>query len=117
MSRPLFGAFTPVRRYRLGPYGAGLIRDPERVGEVQYRYILAVLRPGLGENGALYVTSEVNALGDRFGGSHFLGMFDETGHTNFGASDEWADLERFEEKALSLAAERLGVIDPPELLL
>ena len=41
-------------------------------------------------------------------GSHFLGMFDENGHSNFGNREDWGDAARFEAEALEILAERLG---------
>ena len=103
-------------RYRLGPYGASLFGDIESSGSVHYLYVLALIEVAQ-EEVSLYVTSEVNELAQELGGgSHFLCVFNNEGHHNLGNSDDWADLERFATKALSLAGEMLDVADPPEQL-
>ena len=105
-----------LRRHRLGPYGASLFGDIESSGSVQYLYVLALIELDQ-EEVSLYITSEVNDLAQEFGGgSHFLCVFNNEGHHNLGDSDDWADLERFATKALSLAGELLDVTDPPEQL-
>lgn len=116
MRAPLIRGAKAVERYRLGSYLAVLFAEIESVGAMEYLFILALLEEGAPEP-RLFITSEVNAMAGVFGGgSHFLGLFDQTGHANMGASDEWAERERFTTKALALAAERLGVADPPERL-
>ncbi len=118
MYMPRISSATPLRRYRLGTYRAVLLGDIESVGAVAYLYILyilAVVADGAPEP-LLYVASEVNALADADGGSHFLGVFDERGHGNGGASNEWADPDLFAQKALSIALERLDLSEPPEQL-
>jgi len=112
---PRISSATPLRRYRLGTCRAVLLGDIESVGAVAYLYIMAVVADGAPEP-LLYVASEVNALADAAGGSHFLGVFDERGHGNGGASNEWADLDLFAQKALSIALERLDLSELPEQL-
>ncbi len=86
------------------------------MGAVDYLHVLAILA-GDAPEPRLFITSKVNAMARACsGGSHFLGLFDEVGHANIGASDAWADRERFTTKALALGAERLGVTDPPDRL-
>jgi hypothetical protein len=95
------------RHYDLGGHRAVLLGDIVSAGPVRYEYILAVYDPA-GEP-CLFVASEVNegrqAMG---GGSHFLGVFPGDCHANYGDSDEWADMERFAERAVALAREQLG---------
>ena len=84
---------------------------PERqAGNVKYRYTLAVYPRGAAE-AVLYVAAEVNGLASRpgGGGSHFLGVFPGDGHVNMGASDDWADRDKFEARALEVACTRLGL--------
>jgi hypothetical protein len=116
MRGPLIKSARGVRRYRLGTYVAELFDRVEGAGVVAYLYVLAVTEAD-GETPRLYVTSEVNRMADVLGGgSHFLGAFVERGHLNMGASDEWADLERFASRALEVAARQLGVAESPEAL-
>jgi hypothetical protein len=78
-------------------------------GPVRYEFILAVLDAASGEP-VYFVASEVNSKAGTWGGaSHFLGIFDGTGHANLGSSDDWADPSKFFPKARELAAARFGV--------
>lgn len=64
------------------------------------------------------VAAEINKLsqpGD--GRSHFLGVFPGgPEHINQGASDEWADLEKFERRAIEVVMERFSLGEPPKEL-
>ncbi len=105
---PLIASAQPVRGYELGEYRAVLLGDVESAGMVRYAHILAVYDP-TGEP-CLYVAAEVNGLAASLGGgSHFLGVFPGDAHLNLGASDEWADRERFARKALEVAKQHLGI--------
>ena len=78
-------------------------------GSVQYAFLLAVL-DNVKEEPVYFVASEVNEMAAAFGGgSHYLGVFDGSGHANLGASDDWGDPRKFFPKALRMAAERFGV--------
>jgi hypothetical protein len=62
------------------------------------------------------VVSEVNRVAapdsER---SHFLGVFPGgPQHINLGASDDWADMERFANKALEIIAEHFSLSNLPE---
>jgi hypothetical protein len=104
---PAIASAKPLARYRVAGREAVLLGDVVAAGRVEYLYILAVYDPD-GEP-CLFVASEVNAMHATFGGgSHFLGVFPGEGHFNMGDSDEWADRERFTERALAIARERLG---------
>jgi hypothetical protein len=119
-------SYTPVilssetrREFAIGDCRAALLANIQAVGGVEYTYIL-VVRDRSGEP-RLFVTSEVNALSGEFnalselmaevtgGGSHFLGVFPGEGHENLGMSDDWADIDRFTERAVAIAKDRLGV--------
>jgi len=96
----------PVARYEVAGRKAVLLGNIVSAGMVQYLYILVVYEQD-GEP-CLFVASEVNQDREAFGGgSHFLGVFPGDGHLNLGDSDEWADRERFVERALAIARERL----------
>jgi hypothetical protein len=114
---PALKRARPARRYQLGPYLAVVFSDCVSMGTVQYTHVLFVL-PENGTEPRLAVAAEVNTLhgqpGFEASGSHFLGVFPGSSHENLGASDDWADLERFTRKALELAAGRLGVADAPQ---
>jgi hypothetical protein len=111
---PGVGESNPLRRYRLGQYVAVLAGDIKSPGQVSYLYILSFVRDGENEP-SVYVASEVDRFSFLGGGSHVLGVFDAAGHHNLGASDDWADLDRFATEALTVGARYLGVTAPPEL--
>lgn len=100
-----------VAEYRLESEYRGLlfIHPPADLQHrrIKYLYTLAV-EPVEGEEAVLYVTSEYNRVSG--GGSHVLGLFTEVGHEHHGASDEWADRERFTDRAFDLVCDRLGIV-------
>jgi hypothetical protein len=99
--------------------------------KIRYRYIFE-LRLKETKSALLYVTSEQNAMYGVFGsdltsdGSHFLCMFRGGLHYNFGDSNDWADIDKFEARAIAIIAEqlnypvnsvrRLGKVDPHSLI-
>ena len=110
---PLIKGGQVKRRYGLGTYRAELMGRIESASLTDYLYVLAVFK-GQAAEPCLVVTSEVNADSWNIGGgSHFLCMFSGEIHSNMGASDDWADLEKFTSKALSLAAAELRVFESP----
>jgi len=62
------------------------------------------------------VAAEVNRIAAPGSGrSHFLGVFPgEPRHINLGASDDWADLEKFAGKALEVIVEHFSLPAAPE---
>ena len=121
VSTPRFrSAYVPLikgghvkRRYGLGTYRAELMGRIESASLTDYLYVLAVFKEQAAEP-CLVVTSEVNAdCWNIGGGSHFLCVFSGEIHSNMGASDDWADLDKFTSKALSLAAAELRVFESP----
>ena len=102
-----------LHRYRLAPYTFALFGDIEQQGLIEYLYVLVAFKDG-DHSPRLFVAAEVNEVAQHFGGgSHFLGIFDEEGHANMGAADEWGDLERFTEEALTIATTRLALEGTP----
>ena len=105
------------RRFSLGPYRAELLGRVESASLTDYLYVLAVFK-GQAAEPCLVVTSEVNAdCWNIGGGSHFLCVFSGEIHSNMGASDDWADLDKFTSKALTLAAAELRVLESPTEIL
>jgi hypothetical protein len=95
------------------PFSFLLFSEIECVGAIEYLYVVAIYRDGESQP-CLFVTSEKNTL--VFGGdSHFLCLFTDSGHHNMGASDDWADLERFITQALLVATNHLGLSGTPVL--
>ena len=103
----------PLRYYDMGSHVGVLFGELACAGLVEYLYVLAV-SPINDENNLFYVTAERNQMEEAIPGleggrgSHFLCTFEGGLHSNFGSSDDWADVEKFEARALEMAAERLG---------
>lgn len=99
-----------------GPCSCVLVTGCRSVSRVKYAHVLYVYEGGdfLTGRPCFAVASEVNlvaGLGDT--GSHFLGTFPgDPIHVNLGASDEWADLDKFTARALEVVA---GHFSLPEL--
>ena len=113
--RPLIKSANPLLRYRMDPYTFVLLGEIESLGVIEYLYILFAIKD---EEDApdLFVASEVNARAKSLGGgSHFLGVFDQNGHTNMGSSDQWANLDIFAARALEIDTARLGLEGSPKL--
>lgn len=94
--------------------------DCKSAGTIQYTHVAFVYRidpdkpmPKTPPPVIFAVASEVNAMAQHGGGSHFLGVFPGSGHMNYGASDDFADLEKFSARALEVVAEQLQLTVPP----
>jgi hypothetical protein len=102
---PAIAGGVPIRRIALptGKHFAVLFDDIKSASMIEYRYILATFANGSKEP-CLFVTSEVNKMAELDdGGSHFLCGFIDDQHVNYGSSDDWADVDKFEQKALDIA--------------
>ena len=118
---------TEHRYYEFGQYVGVLYTDIIAAGKIRYRYMFAI-RSKESQSIFLHITSELNTTYGLFGrgvageGTHFLCMFRDSLHHNFGDSNDWADIEKFEARAMAIAAEqvnfpvksvrRLGNVDP-----
>jgi hypothetical protein len=110
---PLIRRGQVKRCFSLGIYRAELMGRIDSASLTDYLYVLTVFKEQAAEP-CLVVTSEVNAdCWNIGGGSHFLCVFSGEIHSNMGASDDWADLNKFTSKALSLAAAELRVFESP----
>ena len=104
---PRIASAEPQARYEVAGREAVLLGNIVSAGMVQYLYLLVVYESD--GQPCLFDASELNADREAFGGgSHFLGVFTGDGHLNMGDSDEWANQERFVERALAIARERLA---------
>jgi hypothetical protein len=114
MYSPQVKSARPRRRYRLGNYQARLLDQVEAIGPIRYLYLLVLLAEG-DPQPRLFVASEESDMPPSLGPQPpFLGIFDPTGHYNLGSSSEWADFETFAARALAIAAQHVGVNEPPE---
>jgi hypothetical protein len=107
---PKIKAAKAIAQFAVGIHTAVLYGDIEPAGRVQYAYLMTVFDPQ--KQVKFIVSSEVNSMQPTMGGgSHYLCIFEETGRSNFGDSDDWADEELFTARALGIAWERLGQKD------
>ena len=100
-----------------GPCSCVLVTDCQNSSRVEYAHVMYVYEGGdvLTGRPCLAVASEVNRMATAGSGrSHFLGLFPGEGHVNLGASDDWAEMDRFAAKALEVIAERFSLPKPPE---
>lgn len=107
---PAVESFNRVGGAPFGPGRTVLFLDQIKAsGPIRYAFLLGVFENET-ETPLYFVASEVNTMAATLGGgSHFLGVFDGTGHANRGASDDWADPEKFFPEALRIAAEHFGI--------
>lgn len=107
---PLVESMNKVGGAPLGENHTVLLFDNiKSSGSVQYAFLLSVFENEK-QKPVYFVTSELNEMAAAFGGgSHFLGVFNGTGHANMGSSDDWGDPRKFFPEAIRLAAERFGV--------
>ena len=105
---PVIGGGRTVREFRIGDYTARLITDIKSLGSVEYTHILAVFDAA--GDPVYFVASEVNSMVAQLGGgTHFLGVFDGSGHVSLDNSDQWSDLETFAAEAVKIAKKQLGI--------
>ena len=82
----------------------------EPLGPIRYTYLLAAFVDGSDEPVAC-VSSEVNEFASRpEDGSHFLCLFLDDGHYNFGPDDAWADRDTFLAAAISVLHDALAPV-------
>ena len=132
VNAPLIRGGTPVCSYQCGDYRAILYKNPESFGQMKYPHVLVVFRAIDETPPIMFVTAEQNLMANELIASLpenlrqnvtanlsskvFLGIFDETGHENYGHSEDYALLEKFETTALSLMKDRLGLTTSIEIL-
>ena len=124
MYAPVIESAHTKKRYKFGRYEAAFLDQIVAEGPIGYEFIVAVFEESATDP-FLFVTSERNdpsaglemfrELGIEEdmapvaqGESHFLCVFDESGHRNLGDSNDWGDAEKFETAALRILTERLG---------
>ena len=101
MPMPRILVAKTVRTFPL-PFGhALLLTDIKADGPVQYSHIMAVQNfEGVP---CMFVASENNTAANLgHSGSHCLSVFTTEGYENLGASDDYADLERFQAEAVRI---------------
>ena len=117
MYAPMIKSARRVREHILDAnHTAVLLTNIENDSAIEYAHLMVLFRRGK-QDPIAFISSEVKSKPDdpiskELGldgiefteepGSHFLCAFVGDAHRNFGASDDWADLERFEARALDL---------------
>ena len=105
-----------LERIHLGNYNLVLLGDIESIGYIHYKYILVVFKAN--EQTPIYfVSSEENAFSKELGGgTHFLCAFEGDTHKNYGCSNEWADYEKFADRALQMVKEKFNILPDSAVL-
>jgi hypothetical protein len=119
---PAIKSANPKWKLQVGRHTAVMFDNIESTGSIQYKYMIGVYDEN--RQAVFYVTSEVNRVAKRHGGgSHFLCIFNGGSHLNKGGSDDWADEEKFTEKAMEIIMEKFAAgvsapapSPPPSLL-
>jgi hypothetical protein len=122
--KPDIQSAREVRRHEFGDFRATLFDEIVSFDIVEYTFMMILYSNKSGEP-ILYLTSEKNSApfaelfqslgikpatdadGIEGTGSHFFCVFDEDGHSNYGASNDWADADKFEQEALKAIGEGL----------
>jgi hypothetical protein len=105
---PVVESSNPKQKLQVGNLNVILFDSIISRGPVKYLYMMVAYDDA--QQPCFYVTSEVNPMAKRFGGgSHFLGVFDGSGHINHGDSDDWADEGKFTARALQIINEKCDV--------
>lgn len=103
-----------VKRFQIGPYRAIVGTDCESTGPIHYTHILYIFKEG--EDRPYLAVSSEFAYGTGEDGIRHVCLFFGGSHFNAGPSSDWADLEKFTQKALELVADVLHVTDKPQEL-
>jgi hypothetical protein len=101
---PIKSGGRHVKLFKSGSYIFSCFTDFDSPGMIQYVHIMYVF-----EEGRPTPIFAVAAESMRGADYCMLCSFDGDGHSNYGASDEWRDLEHFTARALEMAAGRYGV--------
>ena len=112
-----------VCSYECGEYRAILVKDPESFGAIKYPHALIIYRALDNTPPIMFITAERGTLspalqekfpedfkreyGKNTGNEVFIGVFEESGHSYFSSSSEYANLEKFESKALTVMKNHL----------
>lgn len=109
MDKPEIKTAIPKRRYRLGEFSLVVLGEIDSTDDVDYIYILAVVREGDAEPG-LYITAQddpqqptQNTLSMR--------VIMRDGSEVIGTSDRWNDLDLFVTDALDAVITTLDLQD------
>lgn len=97
-----------VRRYDAGTHEVVLLTDITSIGVVRYTHLMVAFPKG-GKEPDFIVSAEENNTGDFGDDSHYLGGFSGFVHKNYGRSNDWADLDKFERRACGIIEQELNI--------
>ena len=105
VSKPAIATAIPLRRYKYGEFTLTVLGDVESPDEIDYRYILAVVRGDDPEPG-LYITAEQGA-----GESMAMRIMMRDGDVVIGQSDQWRELDGFVDESIKIVSQVLSLSD------
>jgi len=104
----------------IGPLLARVLTECVSEGVIEYRHVMFVyaINPKPEEDNqnldiVFAVASERNSMMPEDSDECFLGVFNGTGHGNMGASEAWADLDTFTQRALEIVSDNFKLTTPP----
>ena len=104
-----------LSEHKLGKYTGILWHRIESGCSIRYEYIMAV-HDSETDLACMFVTSEINEGSTKSSdGSHYLGVFHNNEYERIEPSSDWADAEKFRNRALQITMEKL-TLDVMELL-
>lgn len=110
MQAPKIITAIPKHRYRLGEFSAVVLADIDSTDDVQYRYIMAVVRDGESQPG-LYLTLERGARSEAKDLNYDMRIIMQDGSQTIGSSDVREDIKSFAEQALRFVKTVLNLED------
>ncbi len=110
MQAPKIVTAIPKRRYRLGEFSVTILADIDSTGDVQYRYIMAVVRDGESQPG-LYLTLGKSARIEARDSNYDMRLIMQDGSQTISSSDACKDIEGFATEALRLVTTILNLED------
>lgn len=110
MYAPMIKSARRLREVVLGPNHSGvlmdeIVSDTERGPEIGYQFLLVVFDRRLKDPVAFISSEMADSSNLQAEGSHFLCAFLPHRRRNFGARDEWSEIDVFYEAALQLVQE------------
>jgi len=118
---PVITGGIPLATYKADNIRAILVKNPESVGPIKYRYVMMCFVGGA-KIPDYFVTSEKNEMQDQLleaaglqQGSNadssgwLLGIFSDGKHSTLNIPSDWGDFETFEQEAIRLVCKHYGV--------
>ena len=110
MDRPKINTAIPKRRYLLGEFAVVVLADISSKGDLEYRYIVAVIREGESDPG-LYLMVERPTGRKPKESVYGIGLIMREGSKKIGLTDRWEDVDSFTTHALEIVQTILDLHD------